>query len=158
MQRHFIHLVLLVCITTGCSSIQSKTHKRWEQNRNTIYLSNISKKADFRKEGEQLKLALEDRFRDSLYIVAVDKTDSKFELKYMITRLESGSRVKRFFTFGMDDGSRAYMEVKVALLGDGKMLGAWTVESTVKGGPLGGSTRVLHKKISQQILQLLRGY
>ena len=151
--------MILLFLGTACSHVSSTTHKRWETNRNTIYLKNLSvKKESAVDPGFELKLALEEEFHNSLYIVAVDPEDAKFQLKYKIIRFHSGSRLKRFFTFGIDDGSHAMMVVKVALYNDEAMLGAWEITSNVKGGPVGGSTQILYNKTAHNILQHLRGY
>ena len=159
MKKCFITAMILLFLGTACSHVSSATHKRWETNLNTIYLKNLSvKKDDAVDPGFELKLALEEVLQDSLYIVAVDPEDAKFQLKYKITRFNAGSRLKRFFTFGIDDGSRAMMVVKVALYNDEGMLGAWEITSDVKGGPVGGSTQILYNKTAHNILQHLRGY
>lgn len=159
MKKSLAAALILLLIGTACSHVSSTTHKRWEENRNTIFLKNLSAKKDGSVDpGFELKLALEDEFRKSLYIVAVDPADTRFVLKYKITRFNSGSRMKRFFTFGIDDGSRAMMTVKIALYKDENMLGAWEVQTDVKGGPLGGSTQTLYNKTAQKILEHLRGY
>jgi len=159
MKKHIVAVLILIVFGTACSHVSSTTHKRWEADRNTIFLKNLSgKKGGSVDPGFELKLALEEEFRKSLYIVAVDPADAKFQLKYKITRFNAGSRMKRFFTFGIDDGSRATMVVKIALYNNEGMLGAWEIQTDVKGGPIGGSTQSLYNKTAEKILEHLRGY
>lgn len=154
----------MLCLVAGlllcaCTHVESTTFKRWEQHRNTIFLNNISENLDaMAGPGFKLKLALEEQFRNSLYIVAVDPADARWELKFQIEKYHPGSRLKRFFTFGLDDGAAAELVVKVALTGEQGMLGAWRVHTRVSGGALGGSELILFEKAAQQILQHLRGY
>ncbi len=160
MRKHLAALLILLIFGVACSHVTSKIHKKWQTDRNTIFLKDLSgKKSDSIDPGLELKLAMEESFRNSLYIVAVDPSDSKFQLKYKVTRFDPGNRLKRLFTFGIDDGSRARMEVKAALYNqEGTMLGAWEIQTDVKGGPTGGSTQTLFNKAAAKILEHLRGY
>ena len=108
--------------------------------------------------GSKLRLALEERLDDSLFIVGEEPKKSKYELKYKITQFDEGSRLKRLATFGIDEGSQALLNVKVALIGKEGTLGAWQVKTWVKGGIMGGSKDKLFSEAAEQILQHMKGY
>jgi hypothetical protein len=101
---------------------------------------------------------LESRLDDSLFIVGEEPKQAKYELKYKITEFEEGNRLKRLATFGIDDGSQALLNVKIALIGKEGTLGAWQVKTWVKGGLTGGSKTKLFTQAAEQILQHLKGY
>ena len=143
----------------ACTGAKSFTHKRWDKHQNTVYLRDITVQDDSLKDaGFRLRLALEDRLDDSLFIVGEEPKKAKYQLKYKITRFDQGSRLKRLATFGIDDGSRALLNVKIALIGKEGVLGAWQVKTWVKGGLTGGSTDQLFSEAAEQILQHMRGY
>ena len=143
----------------ACSGAQTVTHKRWEKDLNMVYLRDITSKDNALGEaGSRLRLALERRLDDSLFIVGEEPKHAKYELKYKIIRFEEGSRLKRLATFGIDEGSKAMLNVKVALIGKEGTLGAWQVKTWVKGGFTGGSEEELFRQAAEQILQHLRGY
>ena len=124
-----------------------------------VYLHDITvKNNSFQEAGSQLRLALEKRLDDSLFIVGENLKEAKYELKYKITQFEEGSRLKRLATFGIDDGSQAVLNVKVALIGKEGTLGAWQVKTWVKGGLTGGSEDKLFSQAAEQILQHMKGY
>lgn len=160
MIKRSLMLVAAACLLLGaCTHVESTTHKRWEQHRNTIFLNNISENMDRMADpGFKLKLALEEQFRNSLYIVAIEPEDARWELKFKIETYDPGSRLKRLFTFGLSDDAAARLVVKVALMGEQGMLAAWRVHTRVDGGMLGGSERELFEMAAHQIRQHLRGY
>jgi hypothetical protein len=101
-----ISLALVVGLS-ACTGTQSVTHKRWEQHQNRVYLHDITiKKNSLQEAGSQLRMALEERLDDSLFIVGEEPKEAKYELKYKITQFEEGSRLKRLATFGIDEGDR----------------------------------------------------
>ena len=149
----------LVVALGACTGAETVTHKRWDQHLNRVYLNDITVNNNSLKEaGSQLRLALEKRLDDSLFIVGEEPKQAKYELKYKITQFEEGSRLKRLATFGIDEGSRALLNVKIALIGKEGTLGAWQVKTWVKGGLTGGSEDKLFTQAAEQILQHLRGY
>jgi len=149
----------LIMALGACTGAETVTHKRWEKHLNRVYLHDITVKNDSLQEaGSKLRLALEERLDNSLFIVGEEPRKSKYELKYKITRFDEGSRLKRLATFGIDDGSQALLNVKVALIGKEGTLGAWQVKTWVKGGIMGGSKDKLFAEAAEQILQHLRGY
>jgi hypothetical protein len=159
MNKEIIIILALVMVLGACSGTHSVTHKRWEKHQNRIYLHDITVKNNSLQEaGSQLRLALERRLDDSLFIVGEEPKQAKYELKYKITEFEEGSRLKRLATFGIDEGSQALLNVKIALIGKEGTLGAWQVKTWVKGGVMGGSEDALFTQAAEQILQHLKGY
>jgi hypothetical protein len=149
----------LVVGLTACAGAETVTHKRWEKNRNMVYLHDITKNNNsLQGAGSRLRMALENRLDDSLFIVGEEPREAKYELKYKILRFNEGSRLKRLATFGIDEGSRAMLNVKIALIGKEGILGAWQVKTWVKGGLTGGSDDKLFSQAAEQILQHMRGY
>jgi hypothetical protein len=159
MNKWIVIGLALVMVLGACSGAETVTHKRWEKHLNRVYLHDITVKNNSLKEaGSQLRLALEKQLDDSLFIVGEEPKQAKYELKYKITRFDEGSRLKRLATFGIDDGSKALLNVKIALIGKEGVLGAWQVKTWVKGGIMGGSKDKLFSQAAEQILQHLKGY
>ena len=159
MSKWIVIGLALVMVLGACSGAETVTHKRWEKHQNRVYLHDITvKNNSLEKAGSQLRLALEKRLDDSLFIVGEEPKQAKYELKYKITEFEEGSRLKRLATFGIDDGSQALLNVKIALIGKEGTLGAWQVKTWVKGGLMGGSKTELFTQAAEQILQHLKGY
>ena len=159
MNKWIVIGLALVVALGACTGAETVTHKRWDQHLNRVYLNDITVKHNSLKEaGSQLRLALEKRLDNSLFIVGEEPKQAKYELKYKITQFEEGSRLKRLATFGIDEGSRALLNVKIALIGKEGTLGAWQVKTWVKGGLTGGSEDELFTQAAEQILQHLRGY
>lgn len=158
--RFGIAITLALAVGLGaCTGTKSFTHKRWDQHQNIVYLQDITVRDDsLNGAGARLRLALEDRLDDSLFIVGEEPQKAKYQLKYKIINFNEGSRLKRLATFGIDDSSRALLNVKIALIGKEGVLGAWHVKTWVKGGLTGGSTDQLFSEAAEQILQHMRGY
>ncbi len=159
MDKWIVIGLALVMGLGACAGTQSITHKRWEKHLNRVYLHDITvKNNSLEKAGSQLRLALEKRLDDSLFIVGEEPKQAKYVLKYKITQFDEGSRLKRLATFGIDEGSKALLNVKIALIGKEGVLGAWQVKTWVKGGITGGSKDKLFSQAAEQILQHLKGY
>ncbi len=159
--KHGILMVTLVLAVglSACTGAKSITHKRWDQHRNTVYLLDITVQNNgLGKAGDRLRLALEDRLGDSIFLVGEDPKQAKYQLKYKITEFKKGNRLKRLATFGIDDGSRAMLNVKIALIGKEGVLGAWQVQTWVGGGLAGGSDQKLFTQAADKILKHLKGY
>ncbi len=159
MNKRIVISLALVVVLGACTGTQSVTHKRWEEHQNRVYLHDITVKNNSMQEaGSRLRLALEKRLDDSLFIVGEEPKEAKYELKYKIIRYDEGNRLKRLATFGIDEGSQALLNVKIALIGKEGTLGAWQVKTWVKGGLTGGSEEALFSQAAEQILQHLKGY
>ncbi|MEE8269634.1 MAG: hypothetical protein V3R23_06425 [Nitrospinaceae bacterium] len=159
MNKWIIIGLALIVGLGACAGTQSVTHKRWEKHLNYVYLSDITVKNDSLQEaGSRLRLALENRLDDSLFIVGEEPKEAKYKLKYKIIRYDEGNRLMRLATFGIDEGSQALLNVKIALIGKEGILGAWQVKTWVKGGLTGGSDDKLFSQAAEQILQHLKGY
>jgi len=149
----------LILALSACTGSQTVTHKRWEKDLNLVYLRDITPKSSTLGEaGSRLRLALENRLDDSLFIVGEEPKLAKYELKYKVIRYEEGNRLKRLATFGIDEGSKALLNVIIALIGKEGTLGAWQVKTWVKGGIIGGSKEKLFSQAAEQILQHMKGY
>jgi hypothetical protein len=143
----------------ACAGTETVTHKRWNKDLNMVYLHDITvKNQSLQEAGSRLRLALENRLEDSLFIVGEEPKETKYQLKYKIIRFEEGSRLKRLATFGIDEGSKAMLNVKIALIGKEGILGAWQVKTWVNGGLTGGSADKLFFQAAEQILKHMKGY
>jgi hypothetical protein len=159
MNKWIVIGLALVVGLGACTGAETVTHKRWGKHLNRVYLHDITVKDNSLQEaGSQLRLALEKRLDDSLFIIGEEPKQAKYQLKYKITKFEEGSRLKRLVTFGIDEGSQALLNVKVALIGKEGTLGAWQVKTWVNGGLMGGSEDALFTQAAEQILQHLKGY
>ena len=81
-------VVGLALVLSACSGAQTVTHKRWEKDLNRVYLHDITNKnTSMGEAGSRLRLALEKRLDDSLFIVGEQPKEAKYELKYKICLL-----------------------------------------------------------------------
>ncbi len=160
MKQGMIIVALVLAVgLSACTGTKSIIHKRWDQHRNTVYLQDITVQNNGLGEaGDRLRLALEDRLEDSMFLVGEDPKQAKYQLKYKITQFKKGNRLKRLATFGIDDDSRAMLNVKIALIGKEGVLGAWQVQTWVQGGLAGGSDDKLFTQAADKILKHLKGY
>lgn len=159
MKQNLIIALVLAIGLSACTGAKSITHKRWDQHRNTVYLLDITVQNNgFGKAGDRLRLALEDRLEDSMFVVGEDPKQAKYQLKYQITQYKKGSQLKRLVTLGIDDGSRALLNVKIALMGEEGVLGAWQVQTWVRGGLTGGTDKALFSQAADKIIKHLKGY
>ena len=105
--------------------------------------------------GSQLESAIEDMISRSMFVLTHE--NPKYILKYKVSDYYEGNRVARFSTFGISKSSHAKLEIKAALFEDGDMVGAWTIDSWVKGGVTGGDPGTLFQKAANEIMNHLRG-
>lgn len=159
MNTRIVIVLALIMILSACAGTETITHKRWEKDLNLVFLRDItSKNSALGEAGSRLRLALENRLDNSLFIVGEERKIAKYELKYKVIRFQEGNRLKRLATFGIDEGSRAMLNVKIALIGKEGTLGAWQVKTWVKGGIAGGSDEKLFSQAAEQILKHMKGY
>ena len=106
--------------------------------------------------GSQLETALEATFSDPFHPTPFALTHGKarYVLKYKILEYEEGSRMLGIATLGFSKASHGKLKVKAALFREGKMVGAWVVDSWTKGA-FGAGT--LFKKAAKKIMEHLTG-
>ena len=155
--KHLLYLFTSVFIIfSACSGVDSQIKKSFANIENTIALKDMTSK-DYKlmDAGSQLELAIEDMIARSMFIVTQE--NPKYVLKYKVLDYYEGNRVTRFSTFGISKASHAKLEVKAALFEQGDMVGAWTIDSWVKGGVTGGDPNTLFQEAAEEIMSHLRG-
>ena len=154
--KNIYFIISILLFFSACSGVNSQTKKNFKNTENTIVIKDLTK-GDYKivDAGSQLESALEDMIARSMFVLTQE--GPKYVLKYKILDYSKGSRIGRFSTFGFSKSSHGKLQVKVALYDEGQKVGAWTIDSWVKGGPFGGSPRHLFIKISNEILKHLRG-
>ena len=154
-------LVLILLVLPGCSGVDSVTKKRYQNTENTIILKDLtSSDFDLQDAGSQLRSAIEDAMADTSYTLAGES--ARYHLKYKVLEFDGGSRIARIATMGFSDSAKAKLRVKAALFDsnqpkDRSMVGAWEVDSWVKGGPMGGTEKNLFERAAKEITSHLKG-
>ena len=150
-------LVLILLVLPGCSGVDSVTKKRYQNTENTIILKDLtSSDFDLQDAGSQLQSAIEDAMADTSYTLAGES--ARYRLKYKVLEFDGGSRIARIATMGFSDSAKAKLRVKAALFdGQDKMVGAWEVDSWVKGGLMGGTEENLFERAAKEITSHLKG-
>jgi len=154
--KHTYFVISILLFFSACSGVDSQTKKNFKNTENTIVIKDLTK-GDYKivDAGSQLESALEDMIARSMFIIADE--ESKYVLKYKILDYSKGSRITRFSTFGFSESAHGKLQVKVALYDEGQKVGAWTIDSWLKGGLFGGNPRQLFTKVSNEVLKHLRG-
>lgn len=154
--KHTYFIISILLFFSACSGVDSQIKKNFKNTENTIVIRDLTK-GDYKlvDAGAQLESALEDMMARTIFVIADE--EPKYVLKYKILDYSKGSRIARFSTFGFSKSAHGKLQVKVALYDEGQKVGAWTIDSWVKGGPLGGNPRRLFTKVSDEILKHLRG-
>ncbi len=149
-------LILSLLSLPACSGVGSVTKKRYQNAENTIVLIDMtSRNFDLQDAGAQLQGAIEDAMTDTSYALAGES--ARYRLKYKVLEFDSGNRIARIATMGFSDSAKAKLRVKVALFDGRNMVGAWEVNSWVKGGPTGGTEEKLFERAAKEITSHLRG-
>jgi hypothetical protein len=149
-------LILSFLALPACSGVGSLTKKRYQNAENTIVLIDMTTRDyDLQNAGSQLQSALEDAMVDTSYALAGES--ARYRLKYKVLEFDEGSRALRIASMGFSDWARAKLRTKVALFDGGDMVGAWEVNSWVKGGPTGGTEEKLFERAAKEITSHLRG-
>ena len=149
-------LVLTLLVLPACSGVGSVTKKRYQNTENTIVLRDLtSSDFDLQDAGSQLQSAIEDAMADTSYIIAGDS--ARYRLKYKVLEFDGGSRIARIATMGFSDSAKAKLRVKAALFDGQDMVGAWEVDSRVKGGLTGGTDKDLFEHAAKEITSHLKG-
>ena len=149
-------LVLILLVLPGCSGVDSVTKKRYQNTENTIILKDLtSSDFDLQDAGSQLQSAIEDAMADTNYTLAGES--ARYSLKYKVLEFDGGSRIARIATMGFSDSAKAKLKVKAALFDGRDMVGAWEVDSWVKGGLMGGTEENLFERAAKEITSHLKG-
>ena len=149
-------LVLTLLVLPACSGVGSVTKKRYQNTENTIVLKDLtSSDFDLQDAGSQLQSAIEDAMVDTSYTIAGES--ARYRLKYKVLEFDGGSRLARIATMGFSDSAKAKLKVKAALFDGQDMVGAWEVDSWVKGGPMGGTEKNLFERAAKEITSHLKG-
>ena len=149
-------LVLILLVLPACSGVDSVTKKRYQNTENTIVLKDLTASDfDLKDAGSQLQSAIEDAMVDTSYTIAGDS--ARYRLKYKVLEFDGGSRIARIATMGFSDSAKAKLRVKAALFDGQDMVGAWEVDSWVKGGPMGGTEKDLFERAAKEITSHLKG-
>ena len=150
-------LILSLLVLPACSGVGSVTKKRYQNTENTIVLKDLtSSDFDLQDAGSQLQSAIEDAMADTSYTLAGES--ARYRLKYKVLEFDGGSRIARIATMGFSDSAKAKLKVKAALFdGPKKMVGAWEVNSWVKGGLMGGTEEKLFERAAKEITSHLKG-
>ena len=149
-------LVLSLLVLPACSGVGSVTKKRYQNTENTIVLRDLtSSDFDLQDAGSQLQSAIEDAMVDTSYTIAGES--ARYRLKYKVLEFDGGSRLARIATMGFSDSAKAKLKVKAALFDGRDMVGAWEVDSWVKGGLTGGTEEKLFERAAKEITGHLKG-
>ena len=155
--KHYPYLIISTFIfVSACAGVDSQTKKFFRNTENTIALKDLTS-SDYKMmdAGSQLESAIEDMISRSMFILTQE--NPKYILKYKVLDYYEGSRVTRFSTLGISKAAHAKLEVKAALFDEGEMVGAWTIDSWVKGGVTGGDPATLFQQAADEIMNHLRG-
>ena len=148
--------ILLLLILSACSGVDSVTKKRYANSENTIVLVDLTRRSfDLQDAGSQLQGAIENAMLDTSYALAGE--NARYLLKYKVLEYDEGNRVARIATMGLSDFGKSKLRVKAALFDDRKMVGAWQINSWVKGGPTGGTEEKVFERAAKEITSHLRG-
>ena len=149
-------LILSLLVLPACSGVGSVTKKRYQNTENTIVLKDLTASDfDLQDAGSQLQSAIEDAMLDTSY--ALSGKNARYRLKYKVLEYDEGNRVARIATMGLSDFGKSKLRVKAALFDGRKMVGAWEVNSWVKGGPTGGTEEKLFERAAKEITSHLKG-
>jgi hypothetical protein len=149
-------LILSLLVLSACSGVGSLTKKRYQNAENTIVLIDMTTRDyNLQNAGSQLQTAVEDAMVDTSYSLAGES--ARYRLKYKVLKFDEGSRALRIASMGFSDWARSKLKVKVALFDGSDMVGAWTVNSWVKGGPTGGTENKLFERAAMEITSHLKG-
>ena len=149
-------LISVFFFLSACAGVDSQTKKSFQNTDNTIALKDLTSEGyKMMDAGSQLESAIEDMISRSMFVLTQE--NPKYVLKYKVLDYYEGSRVTRFSTFGISKASHAKLEIKAALFEQGDMVGAWTIDSWVKGGVTGGDPNTLFQQAAEEIMSHLRG-
>ena len=149
-------IILLVLVLSACSGVDSVTKKRYANSENTIVVIDLTRRSfELQDAGSQLQNAIEAEMLNTSYALA--GKDARYRLKYKVLEYDEGNRALRIASMGFADFAKSRLRVKVALFDERKMVGAWQINSWVKGGPTGGTEEKVFERAAKEITSHLRG-
>ncbi len=149
-------LILSILLLPACSGVGSVTKKRYANSENTIVLVDMTRRNfDLQDAGSQLQGAIEEAMVDTSYALAGES--ARYRLKFKVLKFDGGNRAIRIASMGFADSAKSELRVKVALFDGRQMVGAWEIQSWVKGGPTGGTEEKLFERAAKEITSHLRG-
>ena len=149
-------LILSLLALPACSGVGSLTKKRYQNAENTIVIIDMTGRSyNLQNAGSQLESAIEDAIMDTSYALA--GKNARYRLKYKVLEFDEGSRALRIASMGFSDSAKSKLRTKVALFDGRKMVGAWEINSWVKGGPTGGTEEKLFERAAKEITGHLKG-
>ena len=156
MRYYSFFIIYFFLILSACTGVDSQIKRSFKNTENTIALKDLTS-SDYRytAAGSKLEDALEAKISRSAFIIT--RESPNYILKYKVLNYKEGSRLKRFSTFGLAKSAHGKLEVKVVLYNEGEKVGAWTVDSWLKGGAFGGNTGTLFQQVANEIMNYLRG-
>ena len=157
LMKHYPYLLISIFFfLSACAGVDSQTKKSFRNIENTIALKDLTT-SDYRKmdASSQLESAIEEMISRSMFVLTQE--NPKYVLKYKVLGYDEGNRITRFATFGISKAAHGRLEVKAALFEHGEMVGAWTIDSWVKGGVTGGDPVTLFQQAADEIMDRLRG-
>ena len=156
MKLYTYFFISTFIILSACAGVDSQIKKSFRNTENTIALKDMTSR-DYKRmdAGSQLESAIEDMISRSMFVLTQE--NPKYVLKYKVLDYYEGNRVTRFSTFGISKAAHAKLEIKAALFENGEMVGAWTIDSWVKGGITGGDPGTLFLQAADKIMNHLRG-
>jgi hypothetical protein len=148
-------LILSLLALPACSGVGSLTKKRYQNAENTIVIIDMTGRSyDLQDAGSHLQSALEDAMNDTSYALA--GKNARYRLKYKVLLYDEGNRALRIASMGFG-GGESKLRAKVALFDGRSMVGAWEINSWVKGGPTGGTEEKLFERAAKEITSHLKG-
>lgn len=147
--------LLILIFLFSCTGADTVVKKKWQAKDNTIGIVDLTPNSDKVMEaGTFLTSALEKSFADTMFVVKSE--NPKYQLKFKVVKYQEGSRWARMASMGIADSARGELQVKVALYDGNTMVGAWEVNTWVKGGVTGGSRDELFNKAAAEIIDHMK--
>ena len=140
MKYYSYFIISIFLFFSACAGVSSQTNKNFQNTENTIAIKDLtSRDHEMMDAGSQLEDALEDTIARSVFIITHE--NPKYILKYKVLNYRKGHAL-----------SKSTLEVKAALYDEGDMVGAWTVDSWVRG-----VKARLFQQAADEIMRHLRG-
>lgn len=149
--KKFFTILMTTLFLFSCTGADTVVKKRWQAKDNTIGVVDLTPNTDGVMEaGTFLVSALERSFTDTMFVVKND--NPKYKLKFKVIKYQEGSRWARLASMGISNSARGELQVKVGLYEGDSLVGAWEVNTWVKGGVTGGSRDELFNKVATEII------